>query len=136
MQQYPASTSLGVGRLSLRIAILVLGLAILAACGGREDSGSSGDPGRFAGDYTGTFEGDEAGVFTMTVDDEGGVTGDGENEAEEVFTFDSGGVDGDGNLVATTSLGAAWTGVFTESVGVAGTWVDEANVGTFSADLD
>ena len=112
-----------VARLGCLLGILALAFAI--GCGASGSSGSSGSPARFAGTYMGTFAGDDTGTFSATVDELGAVPGTGTSTADGAVTI-TGTVNGTGNLSGTTSNGATWTGVFSES-GLDGTWTDGAD---------
>jgi len=89
-----------------------------------------------AGIYSGTFTGDDAGTWTVTIGTDGTIMGDGVSVKLNGGPFTiSGSVATSGNLAATGFAGlATWTGNIDRSAGViSGTWdiTSQALSGTF-----
>ncbi len=124
-------------------AILFIGLivAIFSACdetggggGGGDGSGGSGggdgssgsSGGAFAGTYSGDIEltpevGGVTGMFSVTVDGAGNMSGSGGRSGAGMFTI-GGSIDGSSDFEATTSAGDTWDGSVNSAGQFAGTW--------------
>lgn len=113
------------------VAVMVLAALLLASgCGGGSDSS---EPSPYAGQYEGTFAGDQAGTWTATVSTSGKV--------DLTIVLDGDSYDGSGNIgrsgtahLVTSGTGtggfftATWDGAFVQdgdSITGSGTWSDD-----------
>ena len=87
----------------------------------------------YAGDWTGTYAGDDQGTVSIAIDSIGNLAGSAYSEnVMTTFTL-SGTVDSSGNLTAASaSTGATFAGKLTPTTG-SGTWVNNTISGTWSA---
>ncbi len=83
----------------------------------------------YSGLYEGSFTGDDSGTWSMTVDENGVISGDGISDTDGNFTI-TGQVSSDGNAsVGSTSTGATFFGLIDVDDNFSGSWTN-----TFSND--
>lgn len=97
--------------------------------------GTGGNPGEaYAGDWSGTFTGDDTGTFDVTINANGTITGSGySNSYSETFSL-SGSINSNGQFSAgSTSTGASFTGTVSGN-SMSGNWnnTNTGDSGTFS----
>jgi hypothetical protein len=90
----------------------------------------------FAGQYTGTYAGEDAGTVSVTIAANGVISGSGRSTLDPDYQFIVAGQVAPGGLVSLTGSGSAGTARFNGTVTVqgvlAGTWSSPEGSGTFS----
>jgi hypothetical protein len=118
--------------------------ALLAYSGCGEDDNISGSSAGFEGTWSGTFSGDgpgdDSGTWSMTVGDDGAVSGSGVSILDGNFglTSGTGRVDADGGFVVgapQTDNPRNWSGTFSDAT-VSGFWVDPFACNPFIVPVD
>jgi hypothetical protein len=103
----------------------------------RHEYWKNGDNSEFAGQYTGTFSGDDYGTFSVTVDSQGNISGTAwSNRYEEQYSI-SGTISSSGQIymvAGNVDTGATFQGSADSSGNMQGTWEDPyyGNSGVFS----
>lgn len=83
---------------------------------------------RLAGNYTGSYAGDDTGTWSVVINDAGGITGSGQSNAWGSFSIagtvaSSGSADFTSGIAAGNQVAAVYAGTFDADAGTApGTW--------------
>lgn len=92
----------------------------------------------YTGDYFGAYSGDDVGLWSLTIDANGLITGDGQSSIDGTLFTITGSVTTSGNVtfsaaVGGASTGASFSGTITTDGGVSGSWSNSyfGEAGTF-----
>ncbi|WP_318309221.1 hypothetical protein [Flagellimonas crocea] len=108
-----------------KIIYVILALVVGVSCSNNDE----GDAQQviFAGNWSGTYVGDDSGTWTASIDDEGTVQGEAlSNDSDQPLPLE-GRIDSSGDFRATlgsVQFGATFEGVFTQE-NASGTWENE-----------
>lgn len=105
--------------------LLVAAVVLMSAC--KKDKGD--DVSVFEGYWSGQFTGDDQGTWSVTISEDGAISGTGQtNGSSATFTM-QGSVSGDGSFkatIGTVSTGSEFTGKLTGEGTASGTWKNTA----------
>ncbi len=108
-------------KITILLTTMVLGLCLITSCS--KDAATTIDTTKFAGNYSGTYAGGDAGTWTCTIDSKGVIAAQGVTSSADPFSG-AGTCDANGKITfGATDIEATFNGQINASTfAITGTW--------------